>query len=199
MRRSKNQKPIASMASQIDAKEEESVIERSKYVFEQVNSWIENADNKVSVSCGVFTGVFGVITFLAEKLVVVPEDPIINERWQCVYRISMASSLLFIACAVFFYAKAIIPNLKSSGNIEATKKKYPIYFGDIHSYSLNDYQRIMERGTDRDFISELIRESWHNSGVCLIKMKRYRAGVVFSMIAIGLAFVSFVAHCLMYM
>ncbi len=200
MGRSKNQKPpIASTASQIDAKEEESGIERSKYVFEQVNGWIENADNKVSVSCGVFTGVFGVITFLAEKLVNVPDNATIYESWHCVYRISMVLSLLIIACAVYFYAKAIIPNLKSSGNIEATKKKYPVYFGDIHSYNLDDYRILMERGTDRDFINELIQESWYNSGICLKKMKYYRVGVIFSIIAIVLAFVSFGAHCFMYM
>ena len=134
MGRSNSQKSgTPSATSQAEIKKEESGIERSKYVYEQVNGWIENADNKVSVSCGIFTGAFGVFTFLAERYVKAPDNPVINECWHAIYQWSFILSLLVMAVAVFFYAKAIIPNLKSSGKIKATQKKYPLYYGDIHS------------------------------------------------------------------
>ena len=199
MGRSNSQKSdMPSATSQAESKKEESGIERSKYVYEQVNGWIENADNKVSVSCGIFTGAFGVFTFLAERYVKAPDNPVINECWHAIYKGSFILSLLVMAVAVFFYAKAIIPNLKSSGKIEATKKKYPLYYGDIHSLKLDDYQKLMAKGTDKDFNDELILESWHNAGICLQKMKWYKAGVIASIVAIGLAAVSFTAHFLMY-
>ena len=42
----------------VESDKEKNALERSKYLYEQVNKWIENSDNKVSVSCGIFTGVF---------------------------------------------------------------------------------------------------------------------------------------------
>ena len=53
--------------------------ERAEYVYEQVNHWIENADSKVGVSCGVFSGVFGVVTFLTEQYVKTPENSVIQQ------------------------------------------------------------------------------------------------------------------------
>ena len=48
------------------AKTTDDAVEQAKYCYDLVNNWIGNADNKVSVSCVVFTGGFGVITFLSE-------------------------------------------------------------------------------------------------------------------------------------
>ncbi len=199
MGKANNQKTkTPSAVLQSDEKPDDNILERSKYVYEQVNGWIENADNKVSVSCGIFTGAFGVITFLAERYITVPDNPVINECLRTIYQTSFGLSLLVMAFAVFFYAKSIIPNLKSSGKMKPKQKKYPIFYGDIHSLGLEEYQRLMAKGTNQHFIDELILESWHNSGICLKKMKWYKAGVITSIIAIFLAFVTFGAHLLMY-
>lgn len=173
-------------------------LERSKYVYELVNGWIENADNKVSVSCGIFTGAFGVFTFLAERYIGEPDNPVINVCWHRVYKCSFLLSLLVMALAVFFYAKAIIPNLRSSGNIKATQKKYPLFYGDIYSLKLEEYQQRMAEGNGKDLNDELVVESWHNAGISLRKMKWHKRGVVTSIIAIGLAALSFSAHFMMY-
>lgn len=53
---------------EIQKNKEEKRIDYCEKIYSQVNSWIENADNKVSVSCGILTGVFAIITFLAEKV-----------------------------------------------------------------------------------------------------------------------------------
>lgn len=199
MGRSNNQKlskPVVNPQS--DVKSDKSDIERNKYVYERVNGWIDNADNKVSVSCGIFTGVFGIIMFLAERYVNVLETPVIKGCWHTVYHWSFILSFLTIVVAAFFYAKAIIPNLKSSGEINATQKKYPLFYGDIHSLKLEDYQKLIAKSTDEDFKDELIRESWHNAGICLQKMKWYKRGVITSIIAIGFAAISFISHFLMY-
>lgn len=199
MGKSNNQKPNTPSAKpQSSAKADDNGLERNKYVYEQVNGWIENADNKVSVSCGIFTGAFGVITYLAERYIIVPDNPVINECWKTIYGVSFGLSLFVMVLAVFFYALSIIPNLKSSGKMKPTRKKYPIFYGDIHSLQQEDYQRLMEKGTDKDFNDELVLESWHNSGICLKKMKWYKAGVITSMIAIALALFTFGAHLLAY-
>ena len=174
----------------------ENAMERSKYVFDLTNKWIENADNKVSVSCGIFVGVFTVITFLAEHYIKASDNPVINECCRLIYKGSFVLSILFMSIAVCFFACAIIPNLKSSGKRD--KKKYPIFYGDIEALSFEDYKKLMEKGTDKDFIDELILENWHNSSICTRKMKHYKDGVIFSLVAVCLAFISIAAHFLMF-
>lgn len=78
--------------------------------------------------------------------------------------------------AVIFYAMAVIPNLKSSGNKKPKQKKYPLFYGDISALKLTKYRALMEKGTEKDFVDELIWESWTNSGICMRKMKLYKAG-----------------------
>ncbi len=177
----------------------EDSIENSKYIYELVNGWIENADNKVSVSCAVFTGVFGVLTFLAENSIKVPDNPTINVFWHKLYIGSLILSVVIMLIAVFFYAKAIYPNLNSNDkNKKKREKKYPIYFGDICSLDYEQYETLMQTGTIQDFKEELMRDSWYNSRICLTKMKRYRTGVKFSLIAIIFASFSLICHYLIY-
>lgn len=199
MGKSNNHKTSKStVAPQAEVKNVENSIEHSKYVYEQVNRWIEDADNKVNVSFGIFTGVFGIFTFLANRYVFAPDNPVINESWHLVYRWSFYLSLFVMAIAFAFYTRAIIPNLKSNEKNKQTQKKYPLYFGDIHSLKFEDYQKLMERASDKDFNDELIHECWYNANICLKKMRLYKAGVIASIVAIGVAAVSFVAQFLMY-
>lgn len=177
---------------------ESDTIERNKYIFEQINRWIENADNKVSISCGVFTGVFGIVTFLAERFIIIPTNPDINICWNNIYKICIVLSLVVMVIAVVFYALAITPNLKSNKKQDTSPKQYPVFFGDIHSLRLEEYQKLVSKGDEIDFNDELIRENWHNSHICMKKMERYRTGVKLSMIAIFLALVSLGAHYLTY-
>ena len=170
--------------------------ERAEYVYEQVNLWIENADSKVGVSCGVFSGVFGVVTFLTEQYVKTPENSVIQQCWESVYRTCFIVSLFVMVVAVLFYASAIIPSLKKIG--KSKKKRYPIFYGDIAALDVCAYKRLMTKGNDETYRTELIVETWVNSRICLKKMKRYRLGVILSLIAIVTAFVSLGAHYMMY-
>ena len=206
MGRTKMQKRrIECMPSCTDTEDDEGFIERSKYVYELVNGWIANADNKVSISCGIFTGVFGVVKFLTERYIQIPDNPVINECWSYLYKGSFILSLVLMAAAVICYATAVIPNLKSAGkkndekkDVKNIQKQYPVFYGDIKALKTEKYQELMANGTNKAFADELVLESWHNSKVCLRKMKWYKAGVLLSIAAITFAFISLIAHFLMY-
>ena len=151
---------------------------------------------KVGVSCVVFSGVFGVVTFLIEQYVKTPENSVIQQCWESVYRTCFIVSLFVMVVAVLFYASAIIPSLKKIG--KSKKKRYPIFYGDIAALDVCAYKRLMTKGNDETYRTELIVETWVNSRICLKKMKRYRLGVILSLIAIVTAFVSLGAHYMMY-
>lgn len=57
-------------AHQSDTSNDETTkaIERNKFLYQLVNGWIGNADNKVSIFCGVFTVIFGILTFLSDQI-----------------------------------------------------------------------------------------------------------------------------------
>ena len=182
-----------------DKKEDktENKLERSKYIYEQVNNWIENADNKVSISCGIFSGVFAVITFLSER---VTGSVAVNECWKTLYQWCFGISLGLMMVSLFFYVWAINPNLGKSGkkkNGPIPKKKYPVFYGDIAELELADYKKAMNQATDVDFINELQAEAHYNSVICTKKMKKYKAGLWFSFAAIVFAIGSWVAKYLM--
>lgn len=176
---------------------EKSRIDQGIFVYELVNEWIKNADNKVSISCAVFTGVFGVISYLTDRHINVHDNPAIDECFLLIYKYGIILSLAVLAAAVFCYAKAIIPNLKSAGN--PTKKLYPIYYGDIKSLELEDYKQRMARSTEKDLFDELAIETWHNSRICLKKMRWYKAGVILSLSAIVIAIIPFITYLVRFM
>lgn len=182
--------------SQQSADELKGLSERSKYVFDLVNSWIENNDNKVSVSCAVLTGAFGVVTFLSERLIKSDASTATNSCWAYTHSLSFYSSLIAMGIAIVLFCFAIMPKLNSNGT--SSNKKYPLFFRDIASLSIDEYKKKVLKSTETDFINELILETHINSGICLRKMRLYKAGVIFSLIAIGLAILSFVSHFLMY-
>ena len=192
-------RPSSTLQSVADSKVEEkdAVLERSKYVYEQVNGWIENADNKVNVSCGIFTGIFGVVTFLSERTT---GNIINNECWHCLYRVSFIVSLILLGASILAYVFAINPNLGSSGEkAEKNQKRFPIYFGDIASIKKpEDYKRQISLATDDDFLNELLDEIHYNSCICKRKMANFKWSLWLSFTAVVFAMISWVAKYFMF-
>ena len=177
----------------------ETIRERSEYVNDQINSWIENADNKVSVSCAIFTAVFGIITFVTEQYAKDAKGLTIDTNWQFAYHILFILSITIMSVSILAYILAINPNLgTNTKNNNTPKKKCPIYFGDIAEYKLDEYLQAANMADEKDFVEELQRESHYNAGVCVRKMRRYRFGLWLSFASIALAGLSWLSHYLMY-
>lgn len=172
-------------------------IERAKYVYEQVNGWIENADTKVATSTGVSTGVFGVLTFVEEKIKAPDAGAMPDAIWNAVHKFCYTCGFVALAAAIILFTLAIFPNLKSSGK-QGGSGRFLLYYGDICKAPMSDFERRMHRSSDRAFLDELIREVHLNATTCMRKMKRYRTGLVFSTLAIALAFMNILARYLMY-
>lgn len=217
-----NTKQITSSTPALNPQVEiDETIERAKYSYELVNKWIENADNKVSVSCGIFTGIFGIITFLTENFIKEPNEGFVaNECLRNAYKSCTIISLLLMGIAILFYVWAIFPNLASSSDGEKKssafrflkpcrnlsrrcddknrKIRYPLYYGDIQKLGLNDYKESFCKATKHQITDELIWETHHNAKICMKKMKRFRLGLILSFISVLFAGISFVSRFIMY-
>ena len=174
------------------------VLEHSKFVYEQVKSWTEHADNKVNISCGIFTGVFAVISFLSGRIT--PTETV-NECWRIAYYWSFASSLVTMLISILLYVLAINPNLGKSGekkNGVIPQKKYPVFFGDISEMTLEDYKKLMNKATDEDLIDELQNETHFNSKECYSKYCFYRIGLWLSFSAVIISGFSWMSRFFMF-
>ena len=176
-------KTVRSIYRKTEAEKVSSSLERNKYIYELINRWIENADNKVSVSFGVVSGVFSILVFLIENSGV-NWNSIIQSKIGMYLLISLVVSIVFMIRAFIFYTLCLIPNLKSSKSIPSNLK-YPVFFGDIQSLSLDDYRNLTLKGNNEDFNDELITEIWYNSKICTKKMQRYRTALISSSISLG--------------
>ena len=172
-----------------------SVTERSKYIYNLINYWIQNADDKVNTSCTFFSVVFGIIYFFANQ---VKDKTNIVGCWFCVYQVCLYLSIILMVIAIFFFVYAINPNLGSSGeNENVSGKRFPLFYGDIARIKLEHYKTLMRQANDEDFLDELYNEIHFNSRICDNKMKRYRNGLRFSLGAILLAGVSLAIRLIM--
>ena len=62
-----NHEPKSNDTSFPSSEEKSTLFSRSQYSLDLVNSWINGADTKVSISCGIFSVVIAVIVFLADR------------------------------------------------------------------------------------------------------------------------------------
>lgn len=175
-------------------------VDRAKYVYELVNGWIMNADAKVEVSCGLFTGVFGVMSFLSECVIFKNDsvNPVaINELWSNVHRVFLVGGTVLLFAALIFYALSIVPNLKSSATRRG-EKPFLLFYGDIADTSLVEFRKVLHKACDVDFLDEIMSEAYHNAGICRKKMRRYKAAVFFSIAAILFALGGWITNALIY-
>ena len=166
-------------------------IESNKYTLELVNGWINNADTKISIACGISSVVLAVIAFGAENIL----GDLAKNNGLNGYVMPLFVLAFFVACITFLvslwdYFLALNPSLISSKS-EIEKPKYSIFYKDISKFSNVDaYMECMEEVTEVDFNRELMREIYINSDICTKKMQRFKTGMWYSVISIIAAVVA---------
>lgn len=162
-------------------------IECNKYVLELVNSWINNADSKISIACGISSVVFAVIAFGAENFLSKIHVKEVNEFLIILFYITAVIAGLTFLSGLWFYFWALNPSLTSAKN-PIRKPKYSIFYDDIKKFSnVDDYIKCVSQASIRDFNKELLLEIYINSGICSKKMRCFKIGMWLSVIAIAAA------------
>ena len=165
-------------------------ISNQKYCYDLVNSWINNADSKITVATSVSVGLFSVITYVSEQISIThyTYPSIVYIFMYYLYTFFPIIGFILLLVSLYFYSRALVPNLKS--NDDNHNKDYPLFFGDISKLDLKKYKKKMLFSTDADFLEELINETHNNSKLCSKKMKRFRLGFILSIISVVLAFLT---------
>lgn len=162
-------------------------VEYNKYLLELVNSWISNADSKISIACGISSVVFAVIAFGAENVLSKIHVNEVNEFLMALFYITVLIAGLSFLSGLWFYFWALNPNLTSANN-SIKKPRYSLFYEDIKKFAnVDDYIKCVSQATVRDINEEILQEIYINSNICSKKMRRFKTGMWLSVIAITAA------------
>lgn len=174
----------------------EAEIEKNEYALDLINSWINNADTKISISCGLSTFVLAIIVFMIENFLSKLDTA---GGFECCILngakfVAIVAGILFL-CALWFHFWALNPNLMITS--PQTDKKNGLFFCDISKFeSVIGYINYTQSRSDERFNEELLEEIFVNSRICTKKMNRFKIGMWFSLGAILLAILAGVLYYL---
>lgn len=182
-------------------KSSSSLLERSQYSLDLVNIWINNADTKVSISCGVFSVIIAVIVFTAENILENTLEQINCIIYSWFHIVGIITVIAFMA-SIFFHLWAINPLFFSESKF--TKKKsskktekppFSIFYDEIRLFdNPDDYIKAAKDISEEVFTDEILKEVYFNSKICSQKMRRFKTGIILAFITIALSLVS----CILY-
>ncbi len=180
-----------------------SLLERSKYSLDLVNTWINVADTKVSISCGVFSVIIAVIVFVAENLLGKLDEPEqINGHIYTLFLIAVLITVIIFLVSIFFHIGAISPSFfsgskssKKQSKKRAVQPTFSIFYDEIRAFkNPADYVEAAKGISEEQFTDEILKEVYCNSKICSKKMRRFKVGIVFAFMAILLSIFS----CILY-
>lgn len=167
-----------------------------KYCLDLVNSWITNADNKISIACGLFSIIFAILTFVLERIL--NYINFTNKPDCCVmllFNLNVTLVLTSFIIAIVFYFLALNPSLFSKNQIGKTEK-YCMFYGDISLLSIDEFCQCSNEATAKDYEKEILYETHINSNICTKKMRNFKKGMIFSFITVALVLLGFLIYCL---
>ena len=193
----KDQKQIDNEAN-INRDEYMQMVENNKYTFDLVNLWINNADTKISISCGISSVVFAVMLFWVEhylkEMTFTGDGTAVGILFSDVF--FWASLITFLA-SLWFHFLALNPKLTSLKKEQRKEPTYSIFFDDIrHFKNAEAFIECVNGVSIKDFNEEVLRETFINSGICAEKMRYFKRGMWLSVVAIGCAVLAGVIYTL---
>ena len=147
--------------------------EDSKEFFDNINSWINNIDSKISFALA-FSGIFLLNVFENGN------DFIINVKnlfisfsiillLQILLQIAMYSVNIL---SIYFFIKALTPKIK-----RINQQKSLLFWGDISTFNLNEYKNRLNQLNNEKIKNTYIEQIYTNSIICKNKCKNYNYGL----------------------
>lgn len=152
--------------------------------LELINSWINNADTKVSFALAFSTTILGLIFYnagsepkaLQEFKIAYTDKALCFHNWCSVVILFLMYFALLIVLICFF--------LSLRGKIKNTNKRKSIFFfGTIADYSINDYKAKVFSMNEQELEKDLAEQIHINSQICKNKFKWYNRGFLFLIIS----------------
>ena len=140
-----------------------------EYIFSNINSWINNVDNKVSIFIGIQTAVLSLI-FLRTF------DWFVSNFFSMTLTEMVVSFIGFLMLIVSLYysLRGLFPSVKASDNNSGL-----MFFGEISNCSLEKYKKLIASANEKEYQDELVEQIHTNSLIASVKFSSYKRSVLF--------------------
>lgn len=197
MKKQKNNSVKRSSSEKKDSNPDITIISNMQYALNTINFWIGNADQKIEVSCAIFSVVFGIISFVLDNIL----HQIINADSSNISGNIFA--ILYILAIISFFVSfiihiiALIPRFYSFKSTKNQSKINALFYRDIASLTTNDakYEVLLRSYSSEHLKNDLVEEIYSNSLICDKKMRIFKIGVILGIISLFVCFFLFI-YCI---
>ena len=173
--------------------------ERLNKNFENINTWINNCDNKASVMLG-FIWIIAKIVLTNNDFITLFIKLIISACKNInfsdfLYLIFLFGTLLMIIYGIYKIFKVICPTLKNT----SSEGKSLIYYDSISQMDFLLYNEQISKSSNEDYIEDLLSQIYINSKICSKKFKNFKFGFSYTMLGLILFSILFVIGLLIYL
>ena len=162
--------------------------EMAMYRLDCANRFISLADTKNSIGLAATTIAVSIISSKGlENLIEFTKTKEVN--WLSVSSfITLGITIIFLITSILFYAKSLIPKNDSTDTQKVilsstTIKLNTFYYRHIGSLQPKVFIDAALSQPEEESIKEILEEVYHNSDICTKKMKNFKYGFIFSLVA----------------
>lgn len=154
--------------------------------LENINSWINNSDTKVSIILGLLGVIFTVVfsnTEFCDLMLKLLKSVVKDIRFgELIYLLLIFLSIVLIIYGIYKLFRVLVPRLEF--NLSKGKKSI-LYFGEISNYdSFNDFKRNVYKISKKELYDDILHQIYINANICNVKFKNYNYGLKSSIIGI---------------
>lgn len=167
-------------------------MEMAMYRLDCANHFISLADTKNSIGLAATTIAVSILSSKGlENLIEFTKTKEVN--WLSVSSfIILGITIIFLITSILFYAKSLIPKNDSTDtqkvkSSSTTIKLNTFYYRHIDSLQPKVFIDAALSQSEEESIKEILEEAYYNSGICTKKMKNFKYGFIFSLVAILLS------------
>lgn len=153
-------------------------IEDFKYILDNINAWINNVDNKISILLVFLVAIMGYIFTLDNKMCL--------ENIQTVI-LFVATILLVCGCLLSIFA--LRGRIKSKVHYTSM-----IFFGSISNMDRKEYFDRSKKINETQFINDIKNQIYINSCICNKKIKLYNFALYCLITAISLISIFYIIN-----
>ncbi len=152
--------------------------EMFKYTFDNINLWINNIDNKISILLAFLVAIIGYIFTIENKICL-----------ENVQRIILFVAIILLICGCLLSIFALRGRIKSKVNYVSM-----IYFGSISNMDRKEYFDKSEKINEKQSINDIKNQIYINSCICNKKFKIYNLALYCLVVAISLISIIYIIN-----
>lgn len=166
-----------------------------KQLLENVNSWISNCDTKTSIILGILGVMLSLILsfdYINMIYIIIKQLNHTLTFLSIITLLCLFISIILLIIGISFLIRALIAKTNTKGlRKDGIIDDSLLFFSSISkNASVSEYKQKLVSCTENSWIDDLVSQVYICSMICEMKFQKYRKGLIYSSIGIGLLLIS---------